>query len=61
MHLDRGWIADVTGARGVVGVERIQSLWSGYGALFRVTLEGAPWPSCVVKWAKPPPAARPRG
>ena len=57
MHLDRGWIADVTGARGVVGVERIQSLWSGYGALFRVTLEGGPRSSCVVKWAKPPPAA----
>lgn len=52
------WIARATGASRVVGWERIQALWSGYGELARAHLEGAPSPTVVVKWAKPPKAAR---
>lgn len=39
-------------------VERIQSLWSGYGELSRARLEGGDTPSVVVKWARPPKSAR---
>jgi hypothetical protein len=55
------WIAKATGADGIRRGERIQSLWSGYGELFRVHLTGAdvPAPVAVVKWVKPP--ARVRG
>ena len=31
-------------------VEEIQSLWSGYGSVLRVFLEGAAYSSVVVKW-----------
>ena len=53
------WIAEVTGADGVRKGARIQSLWSGYGELFRVHLKGADVPTAIVKWVKPP--ARVRG
>ena len=53
------WIAKATGAEGVRRGERIQSLWSGYGELFRVHLTGADAETAVVKWVKPP--ARLRG
>ncbi len=52
------WIAAVSGARSARRGERIQSLWSGYGELFRVALEGGPRQSAVVKWARPPAGAR---
>lgn len=48
------WIAEVAGAERAVRSERIQSLWSGYGELYRVRLTGADAPSVVVKWVKPP-------
>ena len=48
------WIANALGARSARRVERIQSLWSGYGELFRVELAGASARSAVVKWARPP-------
>ncbi len=51
-------VARSTGATRVARGARIQSLWSGYGELFRVTLEGAEAASAVAKWVKPP--ARPR-
>lgn len=50
----------VTGARAArVGAE-VQSLWSGYGAVVRVHLQGASVPSVVVKRVDPP-AGRGRG
>lgn len=57
MDLDDSWIARVAGARAVRHVEHIQSLWSGYGALHRVALDGGPRASVVVKWARPPAVA----
>jgi hypothetical protein len=52
------WIAAVSGARAARRGERIQSLWSGYGELFRVALEGGPRASAVVKWARAPGGSR---
>jgi hypothetical protein len=56
---DLRWIADATGAGGVRRGERIQSLWGGYGELFRVQLTGAAVETAIVKRAQPP--ARLRG
>lgn len=46
------WIAKQLGVRSARRRDRIQSLWGGYGELFRVELEGGR--TAVVKWAKPP-------
>ena len=48
------WIAAVSAARSARRGERIQSVWSGYGELFRVVLDGGARASAVVKWAKTP-------
>ena len=37
---------------------RIQSLWGGYGEIFRVELTGARVASAIVKWVKPPALLR---
>lgn len=50
----RALVCNATHARAVSGATRIQSLWSGYGELSRVHVEGGDAPSVVVKWAKPP-------
>ena len=56
------WVARATGARAAQRTERIQSLWSGYGELFRATLVDGPAPSVVVKSIRPPSSQRhPRG
>jgi hypothetical protein len=53
-------IAKVTGVREVRFRERIQSLWSGYGEIWRVDLAGpagmgARFPeTLIVKWVNPP-------
>src|SRR5688500_2037936 len=52
------WIRDATGAHSVKRGSAIQSLWGGYGELFRVRLSGADFESAVVKWVRPPPVAR---
>jgi aminoglycoside phosphotransferase (APT) family kinase protein len=52
-RLDLDWIAQVSGARGVRRVERVQSLWDGYGEVLRVMLVGADVPSVVVKSVEP--------
>ena len=54
MDRDLRWIASATGAVSVELGDRIQSLWSGYGEIFRVHLEGAAVPTAVVKWVDPP-------
>lgn len=52
-----GWIAEVAGARSAERGAEIQSLWSGYGSLFRVRLDGGPRDSVVVKQVAPQPVA----
>jgi hypothetical protein len=52
------WIAEATGASHVRRIERIQSLWSGYGELFRVGLRGIERETAIVKWVKPPAQLR---
>jgi hypothetical protein len=54
--LDR--IAAITGARHVRVVERVQSLWGGYGEIVRVALEGGIAPTAIVKHVQPPAAKR---
>ncbi len=52
------WIAEATSAQRARKGERIQSLWSGYGEIFRVHLIGAATESVIVKWVAPPADAR---
>ena len=52
------WVAKATGAVQVQRGERIQSVWGGYGELFRVHLRGAAVESAVVKSVRPPEARR---
>lgn len=65
MNLSNGarrWIVDATGASSITAVRHIQRLWSGYGAILRIGLEGAPVPSVVAKIVSPPAAVEhPRG
>ena len=56
------WIAEVTGARRARRGARLASLWSGYGEIVRVHLEGGPAPTVVLKSVTPPASrAHPRG
>lgn len=51
-----------TGADGITGQEVIQELWSGYGKIIRVGLEGSPHNSVVVKHVQSEKAkGHPRG
>ena len=53
------WICEATGAKRAQRLERIQSLWSGYGEVFRIALDGsAIAPTAVVKRVSPPGNAR---
>ncbi len=55
-------ILDATGAARVTSVELLQSLWSGYGSIVRVALDGAAFPSVIAKRVRWPTEARhPRG
>ncbi len=56
MDSDLDWIASIMKAERARKGARIQSLWSGYGELFRVELAGAEVESVVVKSVKPPEA-----
>lgn len=47
-------VAEATGATFAERGARIQSLWSGYGELFRVHLEGTAHATAIVKWVRPP-------
>ncbi|MDF3129789.1 phosphotransferase [Kiritimatiellaeota bacterium B1221] len=59
---DEALLLQSTGASAIRGREVIQELWSGYGRIERVYLEGAKVPSVVVKDVQPPGQRRhPRG
>ena len=47
------WIRERTGAERVGEREHLQTLWSGYGEILRVHLEGADVPSVIVKHVTP--------
>lgn len=57
MHDELAWVVERTGARSVERVERIQSLWGGYGELSRLHLAGASAPSVILKRIVPPRGA----
>ena len=46
----KDYILDLTGAQHIHKTEHIQSLWSGYGEILRLSLEGGSIGSVVVKW-----------
>ncbi len=55
-------VISVTGAQAISSATVIQSLWSGYGELVRLTLEGSDYPSVVLKHIKlPATGIHPRG
>ena len=55
-------VRSITGAKSVERGEEIQSLWSGYGSIFRVHLSGVELASVIVKHVCPPTERRhPRG
>jgi hypothetical protein len=55
------WIAARLGGR-VLAAETVQTLWSGYGRILRVQLDGAALPSAIVKHVQPPSVVQhPRG
>jgi hypothetical protein len=58
MDAELAWIAEATRARAVRRGARIQSLWSGYGEIFRVHLTGAETETAIVKSVKPPSGQR---
>lgn len=43
-------IKHLLGASSINGIEKLQSLWSGYGGIYRVGLEGYRVPSVIVKF-----------
>jgi len=52
----------VTGAQAISSVSTIQSLWSGYGEIVRLELEGSAYPSVILKHIKlPQEENHPRG
>ena len=55
-------LLEITQAIRILKEELIQSLWSGYGRIMRVTLDGGNWPTVIVKHISPPVGkAHPRG
>lgn len=52
------WICEVTGARHARLLGRIQTLWSGYGEIVRVALDGGIAPTAVIKRVAPPRTTR---
>lgn len=55
-------LLQLTQATAIAREELIQTLWSGYGKLLRLTLEGGKWHSLIVKLIAPPNfKSHPRG
>ncbi|WP_404310673.1 phosphotransferase [Neorhodopirellula lusitana] len=58
----RQWLLETLSAKNVTDVCNLQTLWSGYGAILRVGLEGGPASSVIVKQVSPPTQSdHPRG
>jgi hypothetical protein len=51
-------VAALCGARRARRLERVQSLWSGYGEIVRVALEGGVAATAIVKHVQPPAGKR---
>ena len=45
-----GLLSKVLDFKSITAVKEIQSLWSGYGSLLSIQLEGAAYASVIVKW-----------
>ena len=58
--IDR-YVCDLTGAQGLKSKTRVQSLWSGYGSIDRIGLEGTDVQSVIVKHVQPGDGGHPRG
>ncbi len=50
-------VAELAGARRATGARELETLWSGYGEIVRVELEGGDRTSVVVKRVRPPARA----
>lgn len=62
LEKDQHEILAKTGGKSISGIEVIQELWSGYGAILRVHLTGAEYNSVIVKnIVKPVTSNHPRG
>ena len=58
--IDR-FILEITGAHRLAPPETVQTLWSGYGSIVRIGLEGGDVPSVIVKHVRPGTGNHPRG
>ena len=58
--MDR-FILEITGAERLAPLGTVQTLWSGYGSIVRIGLEGADVPSVIVKHVQPGTGGHPRG
>ena len=59
-EIDR-FVLELTQAEGLKKLGVVQSLWSGYGSINRIGLEGAQAPSLIVKHVQPGNGKHPRG
>ena len=55
------FVLDRTKANRITNRIELQSLWSGYGNMQKITLEGADFPSIVLKHVQPGRGSHPRG
>jgi thiamine kinase-like enzyme len=44
------FVLDITGGESITHKEQVQSLWSGYGEIIRLSLKGASVPTVIAKW-----------
>ena len=55
------FVLEVTQAEGLRNLGVVQSLWSGYGSIDRIGLDGSDLPSVIVKHVQPGDGGHPRG
>ena len=55
------FILETTGAENLSRLGVVQTLWSGYGSIVRIALEGSEFPSVIVKHVQPECGKHPRG
>jgi len=59
-EIDR-FVLELTQAEGLKNLGVVQSLWSGYGSIDRIGIEGTDVPSVIVKHVQPGAGGHPRG